>query len=86
MVNEAKIEVKREKAAAVEIKVDEACKMVACGKNGRALGGDIAVTAKSIRELCRIAGWFEEVNRSYERWRDVMWLLENAAYEDLGAR
>ncbi len=53
------------------------------GVNGLALGSDIVVTKESVKELCVLAGWFTEVDRGFEKWRDEMWLLQNTA-DDFG--
>ena len=81
------IEIKASRAVA-EVKMsicEDEDAPVAVGANGLPLGEDIEVTPAGVRELCMLAGWFQETNRDYERWRDEMWLLQNTANDfDLG--
>lgn len=74
---ESHVEVKIERQQQAPVLVTE--DMAAVGANGMVLGSDILVTKESVRELCMLAGWFTEVNRGFERWRDEMWLLQNTA-------
>jgi len=72
------IEVKQQQVAKVSICESEEAPM-ALGANGMPLGDDIQVTPEGVRELCMLAGWFQESTRGYDRWRDEMWLLQNTA-------
>ena len=60
------IEVKKQPVAKVLICECEAAP-VALGANGLPLGDDIQVTIESVRELCVLAGWFQESTRCYDR-------------------
>lgn len=71
------VEVKAGPEAKVSMSTDEGGAAVVLGANGLPLGQDILVTYESVRELCMLAGWFDEVDRDYIRWRNEMWLLQN---------
>lgn len=52
----------------------------AIGENGEPLGSDIEIkSVAQIEALCRIAGWFGEVNRDGDTYREETWLLRNTA-------
>jgi hypothetical protein len=53
---------------------------VPIGKNGQPLGQDIKLTSiEQVKQLCKIAGWFEETTRPYDTYTSEMWILRNTA-------
>ena len=64
--------VEKKEAPVVEIKTNDKGKTVALGANGKPLGEDVKFTVEDIRALCVMAGWFQEFDRGYHRWRDEM--------------
>lgn len=71
-------EVKQEPA--VETGVTEKGQVPLGKFNGIPLGEDIKITSVAqIEQLCRIAGWFEEVDRDTQTYCNEVWLIRNSA-------
>ncbi len=78
-MSEHHVDVEQKEVPVAELKQTESGKIIALGVNGKPLGEDVKLNAGDIRALCVMAGWFQEVDRDYVRWRDEMWLLQNTA-------
>jgi len=76
---EDKIEVEQVRNQNVNMLIEDE-KVIALGKNGLPLGDDIKLTSVAqVRALCRIAGKFEEVDRNYNDYINLMFALRNTA-------